>query len=243
MSDDRRDEWDTFDFNQWGASAEPAHDGVSHPSESEETERRSHGTWANEGGRIFWEESDEAAGQDERDAHAEAGSAWAADDIEIPLGAPDNARVRATRAWLLRRRELEASEVGDLLLSQRDAADESAEIDDIRFSLLARLAAISEYDQLLEVLDRIRSHSGPHSVLIEFYLALTDRLAELATAPEAPQDVRNNPLLVPADDDTATSPDPQPPSARSIAEWEGRYEVVVLARRRIEQVSAPEPED
>jgi hypothetical protein len=88
---------------------------------------------------------------------------------------------------------------------------------------------------------------------VEFYLWLNERLAILAsTAPApsyrtafsaearlAPMDLADNP-----GDSTETSGMESPSlSARSIVEWQGRAQAALGARRRIEQVSAPEPED
>src|SRR5690349_10794695 len=62
------------------------------------------GRWVSRGGVMRWEEPP-AEGEAPPDPRAEAGSRWAADDVELPPGAPEGARVRAVRAWLLRQRE------------------------------------------------------------------------------------------------------------------------------------------
>ena len=256
MHNGRDGDWDSFDFETWGEggdedeTASPASltspDGARDGLNGNDTHAE-RGGWERSGGRVFWEESEEADEGDERSIRAEASSVWAADDVDIPLGAPDSARVRAVRAWLLRRRALESREVGSLLLERRESGEEEPETphdaSDMQLLLAARQAALEEYDSLFDLLDRLRAHSGPQQVLVEFYLALTERLAALASVPEAPDEVRHNPLLAVASDEAAPAMPEHPPTPRSIAEWEGRYEVVMLARRRVEQVSAPEPED
>ena len=43
----------------------------------------------------------------------------AADDLDLPLGAPDSLRIRSLRAWLARRRLEETDTLGLLLLERR----------------------------------------------------------------------------------------------------------------------------
>src|SRR5262249_13552382 len=123
LNDDNRDGWDRFDFARWGEA--PADDSAgitagngSSPRESNEDERPREGQWVTEGGVLKWEEPE--GGEDmASDLRAEAGSRWAADELELPLAAPDPVRLRAVRAWLARQRLLENEAIGYLLLERR----------------------------------------------------------------------------------------------------------------------------
>ena len=78
----------------------------------------------------------------------------------------------------------------------------------------------------------------------ELHLALTERLAELAMAPEAPAGFAARVLLAEVEDEEATAQGKAAaPTPRSTAEWEGQAQAVLLARKRVEFVTAPEPED
>ena len=110
-------------------------------------------------------------------------------------------------------------------------------------ALAEHQAAIEEYERLIEELDQTMDHSGPARALVEYYLYLTERLAELASAPAAPAEFAARLLLVPVEDEEGSSGAKRPVSPRESAEWQGRAEAVLQARRRIERVSAPEPED
>jgi hypothetical protein len=105
----------------------------------------------------------------------------------------------------------------------------------LALALAEQQAAMSEYERLYEALADLETHIGPPRVLVEFYLSLTDRLAELANAPEAPPDFA--PHLRTGERPAGTA------TARSAAEWEGRASAVVQTRRRIERVTAPETEE
>ncbi len=93
------------------------------------------------------------------------------------------------------------------------------------------------------MLAELEAHSGPARVLVEYHLALTERLAELAAAPEAPADFAAGVLLVEVEDEEATGADGERPTPRSLAEWQGRARAVVQARRRVERVTLPEPDE
>jgi hypothetical protein len=222
------------------------------------------GGWVSRGGILYWDEPGAEDLGASSDARREARSHWADDYIDLPPGAPDYLRTRSLRAWLLRQRLLETEAIGQLLLERRrhesgreDDQDlslsEQAEDSPLELALSQRQAAIEVYEALIESLDEMATHSGPARLLVEFYLWLTERLAILAsTAPEpsyraafsaearlAPMDPTDSPGDPP---DTSRTESP-PTSARSIAEWQGRAQAALGARRRIEQVSAPEPED
>jgi len=209
-------------------------------------------SWVSRGGILQWEESGEESQEGRSKAGSEAASHWAADTVDLPPGAPDYLRVRSLRAWLLRRRMLETEELGQLLLERRrsGAGEDSDEPADspLELALLERQAAIEVYEALVESLDEMASHSGPARLLVEYYLWLNERLVMLADAAEAPADFAARAMLplpdladgIGAESSRAEEP---PPTARSIAQWQGRTQAALAARRRIEQVSAPEPEE
>jgi hypothetical protein len=261
------DDWDSFDFDAWGAETAAngeaggtnGHAGKLRPSSidsGEEPEQDDEGRWVSQGGVLHWEAPDD---KDEStpDPRAEANSHWADDDVDLPLGAPDTLRIRSAHAWLVRRRALESEAQGELLLERRriyGPPDEEGEAgrqprrglqDDspLDVALAEHQAAIEEYERLIEELGEIADHSGPARALVEYYLYLTERLAELASAPAAPAEFAARLLLVPVEDEEASSGPKRPVSPRESAEWQGRAEAVLQARRRVERVSAPEPED
>lgn len=218
------------------------------------------GHWVRQGGVLSWEsEGDEAdAPTNPRD---EAASVWADDEMDVPPGAPDHLRVRATHAWLARQRALEEQALGALLLERRrlyagDAGNleesqeehniNAAEAEDapLNVALAEHQAALEAYDQMLEMLDDFTAHTGPKAVLVEFYLWLTEELARLAAAPEAPADFASRLLLVPVESEEAvTGADTSRVTPRSLANWQGRAEATVQARKRVERVTALDPED
>lgn len=201
------------------------------------------GSWVTRGGVIFWEEADDDAGG-AHDAQAEANSPWAAPDVNLPLGAPDALRIRAVRAWIMSQRLRENEALGVLLLERRRLAPESAaptagtEESPIELAILEHQAAAAEYERLLETLLDLEAHNGPARLLVEFYLALTERLGELANAPSAPPEFAPE-LRVNAAPPTRRTAGEQ---ARA-AEWQGCAEAALQTRRRVEYVTAPEPED
>ncbi len=165
------------------------------------------GRWVTSGGVIQWEEPDFRDGTEFPNLRDEAASSWADDDISLPLGAPERLRVRATRAWLARRRLAETDAQGGLLLERRriygaPAEDEPTDEADqppptrrrrqnhadnpLDLAIAEHQAAADEYEDLLLTLEELRAHSGADRTLIEFYLNLTDRLAALAAQPGAP---------------------------------------------------------
>jgi hypothetical protein len=251
-------DWDEL-MRAWaaGEQEDPTEDGLDGMNaldaagdQREEGERAS---WVSRGGILQWEESGEEVQEGQSKAGSEAASRWAADAIDLPPGAPDHLRVRSLRAWLLRRRLLDTEELGQLLLERRRAGageDPDEPLDSpLELALLERQAAIEVYEALVESLDEMASHSGPARLLVEFYLWLNDRLVILAEAAEAPADFAARamlPLLDSAGEGNggaSTRPEGPPPTARSIAQWQGRAQAALAARRRIELVSAPEPEE
>jgi hypothetical protein len=275
------DDWDAFDWSNWGQ--EPAEDSHGHDrgirgdlarlsplddgrrttidqtgEEGEQDEGASSGAgggkWVSQGGILHWEGADDAE-EAPGGIRAEAESRWAADDVDLPPGAPDPLRIRATRAWLARQRQLEAEAVGFVLAQRRElqgsevqrehAASPGAPPQDspLDLALVQHTAGMQEYERLLELLQEIASHSGPARALVELHLALTERLAELASAPEAPSGFAARVLLAEVEGEEAASTTQMVPTPRSTAEWEGRAEAVLAARRRVEWVTAPEPED
>ncbi len=280
-NDDTRDDWDSFDWNGWGvapdsenaadgrtpaqpASAEQADhfpDGFLRPPladvEDEDSAPRDHaeaGRWVTRGGVLQWQSDDDES--DEAPLREEALSPWASDEIELPLGAPATARVRAVRAWLARRRLRETELIGALLLERRrlagpaDEEDEEGELsarpappenpnDPLALALAEAQAAADEYETLLGLLEDTRTHAGPQATLVEFYLAITERLATLAGKPAAPDNFGETVLFAPIEREPAIGE--LTPSDRS--EWEGRAGATLATRKRVEQVTAAEPED
>ena len=276
-NDDTRDDWDSFDWTHWGVepdaesdhanghTSQPAQDGhysdgflrpaLADVDEDAATGDRSTsaGRWVTRGGVLRWESLDERDDDTEPPLREEAESPWANDAIDLPLGAPVTARLRAVRAWLGRRRLRETELIGALLLERRrltGSADEEAEAsarpvapenphDPLELALAEAQAAADEYETLLGLLEDIRAHTGPQSALVEFYLTLNERLAMLAARPEAPVGFAQSALFAEIER-RAAEPEPTP-DARS--EWEGRAGATLATRKRVEQVNATEPED
>ncbi|HKV83798.1 MAG TPA: hypothetical protein VJN88_04535 [Ktedonobacterales bacterium] len=272
-SDNHDDGWDSFDWQQWGADeqASNGHDGSlrdeqrdlsdqlgddrrtsleGEPSESQQPG----GKWVTEGGVMRWETPDDA--EEAVTLQDEARSPFAADDFTVPAGAPPAARVRAVRAWLARQRERASEAIGYLLIerrqlqsaeSVRDAGGRAEPVDGddpLELALAEHQATMQEYEQLIEALDDIVTHSGPTRALIEYHLWLSERLAELARAPEAPATFAAQLLLAEVEDEEQSDTQPRgATSARSHAEWEGRAEADAKTRRRVEWVSASEAEE
>jgi hypothetical protein len=280
VANGRDDGWESFDFDAWGSvdgtrgdgagrrgaedvgtngrddavggpGAEGAGEGVGEGVEADGEAR-----WVSQGGVLHWE----GPGDDAAAPRAEVNSRWADEDVELPLGVPDAARIRSAHAWLVRRRALEGEAQGMLLLERRvteqrrtQDLEEEAEWQSRRgpqgdspldVALAEHQAALEEYEHLIEALDEIVDHSGPARALVEYYLVLTERWAELAQAPGAPAELAQQLLPVPLEgDESAATAAQRPVSPREEAEWRGRAEAVVQARRRVERVSAPEPED
>ncbi len=265
--------WDAFDWESWGQESAPnshvargevrgdlAHlsdDGDERRSEEPDGDEPSvsGGAWVSHGGILRWE------GEGEEEAigiRAEAESRWAADDVDLPPGAPDTLRIRATRAWLARQRQLESEAVGVLLAERRSqkqtethheyahrerTSREPRDEGPLGLALAEHTAAMQEYERLLELMQETSEHSGPSRVLVELHLALTERLAALASAPEAPAGFAAHVLVAEVEGEEAARQGASPPTPRSSAEWEGQAQAVLAARRRVERVSAPEPED
>ncbi|HEU0028114.1 MAG TPA: hypothetical protein VFQ25_13455, partial [Ktedonobacterales bacterium] len=136
--DDSRDGWDSFDWatrgvTPGGGASAPDGDGehgangasngmLRRPLADEDEEssgRQAPGGWVARGGVLRWNASDEEDAQADAPLREEARSPWAAEDFDLPLGAPPAPRVRAVRAWLARRRMREADLIGELLLERR----------------------------------------------------------------------------------------------------------------------------
>jgi len=246
------------------------------------------GRWVTHGGVVQWEEPDDRDVTEFPNLRDEAVSSWAEDDVALPLAAPERLRVRATRAWLARRRLAEGDAQGVLLLERRRLygapADEDQQAPDGDQTAFARMrarreraenpldlaiaehqAAADEYEDLLLTLEELRAHSGSDRILIEFYLTLTDHLAALASHPNAPTHARelaaddntdDEPALGPADwatlaalrvdadgDASAAPNSGESITPRDRREWVGRVHAALQTRRRVERVSAPEPEE
>jgi hypothetical protein len=259
--------WDQDLLETWGRADlnQDQQDG-SQEGGQEETAKKTQPGWVSWGGILRWEESEDGEQEEPGGAASEATSHWASDTIDLPPGAPDRLRVRSLRAWLLRQRSLESEEMGQLLLERRrlepreneneNESSTSDELDDspLALALAERQAAIEVYEALVESLDEMATHTGPSRLLVEYYLWLNERLVFLGRAAEAPKDFAVRARLATPDPLNegagASNPNPHdagesasPPTARSIAEWQGRTQAALEARRRIEQVSAPEPED
>src|SRR5262249_53152815 len=254
-----------FTWSTWGEDGSPDGTGEGRQQPSDEAQDKgmedsagevdaTEGRWGSQGGVLRWE----AGGDEEKvaSAQAEVKSQWAEEGVELPQGAPESLRIRAAHAWLARQRAMEAQEQGLLLLERRlrgsqeaekDTADPQrqrglAEESPLDIALAEHQAAIEEDERLVEELDDIAAHNGPARVLVEYHLYLTERLAELARAPEAPAEFAEQLLLVPVEDEEAVVGAKAPVSPRAEAEWQGRAGAVLQARRRVEKVTAPESE-
>lgn len=222
---------------------------------------RESGHWVRQGGVISWEDDDEETETGARSPRAEAQSVWAEDDLDMPPGAPDHLRVRAAHAWIVRQRSLEEEAIGLLLLERRrmHAEDEEQAPGDAQerreteagtgegpldLALTEHQAALEAYDLMLGALDDITAHTGPAAALVEFYLWLTEELARLAMAPEAPADFAARLLLAPVESEEGVlESHAAPTTPHTKAQWQGRAEAAAQARKRVEQVSALDPED
>ena len=100
-------------------------------------------------------------------------------------------------------------------------------------------AAADEYEMLVGLLEDTRADVGAQGSLVEFYLALNDRLATLAAHPAAADGFAQSALFAEIERQPASTP--LTPVARS--EWEGRAGAALATRKRVEQVSAAERED
>jgi hypothetical protein len=232
----------------WRPSSDSADEEASGDERSQEEGAATKGHWVTRGGVLFWEEPETYDESGALDLRAEAASEWAADDLVLPLGAPDSLRIRALRAWLARRRIEEADTLGILLLERRrlypDASDEAVsrrqaptERSPLDLEMLERQSAAEEYERYLEQLADLEAHAALRRLLVEFYLALTERIGELANNPAAPEDFA--PELRVADE----KPGGGEASAEESAEWRGHAEAALLTRRRVERVTAPEEEE
>jgi hypothetical protein len=244
--------WDSFDW-------ETVSDGTTHSGQSEagdmpdagEDETASVGEWVSQGGVLHWEEPEGTPDDIASDLRREAQSQWAAETLTLPLGAPDALRVRGVRAWLARKRMLENEAMGMLLLERRQqslheddvvvqrhpqAASETHPLD---IAMAEHQAALAEYESLLAALDEVGMHNGPGRVLVEYHFLLGDRIAMLATAPEAPDDFADVQLFATIERSQASAL--VTPVSR--AEWDGRAGAVLQTRRRVERMTAPEEEE
>jgi hypothetical protein len=243
------DGFDSFDWATWGADDQdeaPSADGPTElganghhaapgrdtDADTEADEAPSAG-WVAAGGVLHWEEPDETA----TDPRAEADSPLAADDLDLPEGAPDAPRVHAVHAWLLRQRARQQDALGALLLARREqhiepdepparrprrhAEPAAAPLD---LAITEHEAAINEYDTLLAALEDQTAHAGPGHTLVEYYLWLTEHLAALAAAPEA------------ASGDAA-------PATLAAARWRGAALASLAARGRVERMTAPSADE
>jgi hypothetical protein len=234
--------------NPWDAGSNSGEDEDGEVRRAGDEDAATQGHWVTRGGVLFWEEPETYDESGALDLRAEAASEWAADDLVLPLGAPDTLRVRALRAWLARRRIEEADTLGILLLERRrlypDASDETAfrreahaEHSPLDLEMLERQSASEEYERYLEQLADLEAHGALRRLLVEFYLALTERIGELANNPAAPEDFA--PALRVASESHASGA----VGPAESAEWRGRSEAAMLTRRRVERVTAPEEEE
>ncbi|HEU4784327.1 MAG TPA: hypothetical protein VFS83_13380 [Ktedonobacterales bacterium] len=244
--------WNSFDWE--AVSDGTAHSRQSEPGDMSDTdadETASTGEWVSAGGVLHWEEPEGTPDDIASDLRREARSPWASETLTLPLGAPDALRVRGVRAWLARQRMLENEAMGMLLLERRQqsthedddttqrrtqAAGETHPLD---IALAEHQAALAEYESLLAALDEVGMHNGPGRVLVEYHFLLGDRIATLATAPEAPDDFAETQLFTAIE----RSQTPAPVTPISRAEWDGRVRVVLQTRRRVERMTAPEEEE
>lgn len=192
--------------------------------------------WVDTGGILRWEEPGEVD-----DPRAEPDSPLAADDLDLPAGAPDTARLRAVHAWMLRRRAGEHEALGSLLLAQREQRAREGdgtpppgerrrkrhgepEVSPLELDIAEHQAAADEYGALLEALDDHVAHSGPGRVLVEFFLWMSEHLSYLAQQPEA-------------------ASAGEPPRTLAAAAWLGRAQAALAARTRVERMTSPDVDD
>ena len=265
------DGWDGFDWTTWGVSPRDGsdhEDGESHGAngangasngmlrrplaedDEDAPSRGGAGGWVARGGVMRWNASDEEDAQQDAPLREEAHSPWAAEDFDLPLGAPAAPRVRAVRAWLARRRLRAGQLIGELLLERRrlypaaeDGAPTPAEDDanPLALALAEAQATADEYETLLGLLEDTRAHGGAQAALIEFHLAITERLATLAAAPAAPDEFAERTLYAGLTEEAAAARAAAPaPTQRDRAEWEGRAAAALATRQRVERVTAAE---
>jgi hypothetical protein len=255
--DEKRDDdgWDSFNWDAVGdGTALNGHGDADAIAELSDDEPASEGEWVTQGGVLHWEEPEGVPDDIASDLRREAQSPWASETLTLPLGAPDALRVRGVRAWLARQRMLENEEMGVLLLERRqqtarednDAAERRAQsqatasdVHPLDIALAEHQAALGEYESLLMALDDVSMHNGPAHVLVEYHFLLGDRLAALATAPEAPDDFAEVELYMSIE----RAPASTPVTPHTQAEWEGRAGAVLQTRRRVERMTAPEEEE
>ena len=237
--------WDSFDWETVSDGATPLG-----RDDAESDEPAGEGEWVSQGGVLHWEEPEGAPDDIASDLRREAQSPWASETLTLPLGAPDALRVRGVRAWLARQRMLENEAMGVLLLERRQQGVDDGEdtgrgrsapneMHPLDVALAEHQAALAEYESLLELLDEAGMKHGPASALVEYHFLLGDRIATLATAPEAPSDFAESQLYMTIERAPATTP----VTPRSLAEWDGRAGAVLQTRRRVERMTAPEEEE
>ena len=238
------DAWDNFDWDAVSDGAAPVH-------KAEEDEPASAGEWVSQGRVLHWEEPEGTPEDIASDLRREAQSQWASETLTLPLGAPATVRVRGVRAWLARQRMLENEAIGALLLERRQQGVEQDddtpgrrartpdEAHPLDIALAEHQTALGEYEALLELLDEVGMKHGPGSVLVEYHFLLGDRIAALATAPEAPDDFAEAQLYMTIE----RAPAATPVTPRSQAEWNGRAGADLQTRRRVERMTAPEEEE
>ena len=137
---------------------------------------------------------------------------------------------------LLERRQQSAHEGSDTAQRHAQTSNETHPLD---IALAEHQAALAEYESLLAALDEVGMHNGPGRVLVEYHFLLGDRIANLAAAPEAPDDFAESQLFTTIE--RAHSSASVTPISR--AEWDGRAGAVLQARRRVERMTAPEEEE
>ncbi|HEU5348770.1 MAG TPA: hypothetical protein VFU63_09185 [Ktedonobacterales bacterium] len=241
------DGWDSFDWDAMSDGPAPS----SHGDEVSGDESPGEGEWVTRGGVLHWEEPEGSSEDIASDLRREAQSPWASEALTLPLGAPDALRVRSVRAWLARQRMRENEAMGELLLERRqqakhdedDATERSGrtirDVHPLDIAMAEYQAAMAEYESLLAALDEVGTHIGPGRVLVEYHFLLDDRIAALATAPEAPDDFAETQLFMTIERASAS----KPVTPVSQAEWDGRAAAVLQTRRRVERMTAPEEEE
>lgn len=249
----KRDDGDSATLNGH-AHGEQASDGMLRPAladvddEAGVTTPGSGGRWMTRGGVLRWEPDDDSDDGGDAPLREDAQSTWADDNVSLPLGAPPAARLRAMRAWLARRRMREMDLVGALLLERRRLNDRTRDEDNasperpddpLALALTEAQSAADEYETLLDLLNDTRTHVSPPGALVEFYLSVTERLAELAAQPAAEEGFAQRVLF--AEIERRAAREPVTPAARS--DWEGRSGAALATRQHIERISAAEPED
>lgn len=148
------------------------------------------------------------------------------DDLRLPPGANMLVRLHAVRAWLERRRKEAALEAGQAALLLQDVAQVSGQrprrramqqealLSRAQQSLLNAQEQASAFEEALALLEESIAHTAGERTLVEYYLALEERMLERGFPPLESAPIRHTP-------------------------W---FDAMVDVLRRVEHVGIPEEE-